>query len=124
MMKARADELMMNFICCNQYIMAGTDRGHLQQFCFCPDASCRIVWTAKQEEADLMILYFPLEIIKINRIVSIFQNERAVDEFAAIIADRFGKRIVDRLLDKDCLARFCEGPDCHTERKYDARSED
>ena len=75
MMEAGTDELMVDLVGRDEHVMTGTDLCHLQQLVFGPDPPGRIVRTAEQEEADLVILYLLLEVLEINRIVVVFQDE-------------------------------------------------
>src|SRR5574344_2928928 len=123
MMEAGTNELMVDLVGRDEHIMTGTDLCYPQQLIFGPDTSGRIVRTAEQEEADMVLLYFLLEVIEINRIVVVFQDEWAVDQLAAIIADGLGERVVDRLLDENGLTRFRKGADGHAEGNYDTWSD-
>ena len=124
MMEAGAHEFMVDLVGDDEDFVARADIGDVQQFLFCPDAASRIVGAAEQEELDVPVCDLLLEVGKVDFVVAVLQDERAVDEFAAILHDDLCEGIVDGLLQEYAVSRGCEAAYGRGQGKDDARRHD
>ena len=80
----------------------------MQQLLARPDAASRIVRAAEQEELDFILDDFIFKVGKVNLVVAVLKDERAVDEQAPVLADDLAERVVDGLLQEDGVAGLRE----------------
>ena len=120
-LEAQAHELLVNLVGDDQYAVLEADRGDAQQFLARPDAAGRIVRAAEQEELDFILDDLIFKVGKVDLVVAVFEDERAVDEQAPVLADDLAERVVDGLLQEDGVAGLREAAHGRGQRKDDAR---
>ena len=86
MLEARTHELLVNLVGDDQHAVLEADRGDAQQLLARPDAAGRIVRAAEQEELDFILDDLLLKVGKVDFVVAVFEDERAVDELAPVLA--------------------------------------
>ena len=102
--------------------MTDADLPDLHQLIACPDSSDRIVRTAHQKQADVILLNLALEIIKIDVVAVVLpQVEIAADHISPVLQNHLAERIVDGLLNKDVIAFPCIGSDRHRQSEHNTR---
>ena len=121
MAEARAHELLMDLVGDDQHIVLEADGGDAQQLLARPDAAGRIVRAAEQEELDIIFDNLIFKVRKVNLVVAVLEDKRAVDELAAVLADDLAERIVDGLLQEDGIAGLREAAHGCGQREDDAR---
>ena len=115
-------KILMDLVTHYDHIIFAADRRNLFQLLFCPHTSHRIVRRAEQKQFYMILFYFLLKILKIYMVLSVlFQFQCIIHNSASVVCDHFTERIVNRLLDDNCVSRLCERLYCHRERKYHAR---
>src|SRR4030042_1542024 len=72
-----------------------------------PHPAYGIVGTAEDHEPRRRVTRLHLQIVKINEVHAVYEFERIVDYFPAVVADCQHEGIKDRLLDDDAFPRLC-----------------
>ena len=96
------------FIGNNFHAVADTDVGIGFQFFFRPYSSGRIVGRTKNGKFHMIFCHFSFDISEIKFIVTVFEHQRAVDQFSPIILYGKRERVIDGTVNENGVIFFCQ----------------
>lgn len=121
MVETRTYEFVVNFVGDNQDIVFEADGSDAQKFFVRvqtrPAGLCGL--RCRKSLTSCSTIFF--EVFEVNLVVSVFKDERAVDEFAVILTNHFRERIINRLLQQNRFTGLGEAADGHGQGEDNAR---
>ena len=117
-------EVGVDFIGDDGDAVCQTDVGHGGEFVTAPDTPDGVVRVAQDEQPDVVVDDFALEVGQIDGVASVFEYQRVVDEASPVVGDGAGEGVIDGRLDEDGIAFARGGADGGAQCEYDARCHD
>ena len=113
----------MNLIRENEDMVLPANLHHLGQLLAGPDPAHWVMGTAQDEHCRIGLLSQSFKLLKVNGVIAVFFHQPIDLLHAAIVADASGKRVVDRGLDDDPVARLGELLDRSIDCRNDTHAE-
>ena len=121
---ATADQVAVDLIADDPFVVLFTDLNRLFKFVLRPDTACRVMRTAHHENLVCRVLHLLIEILKVDPVSTVLIDQRVIHRNTAIAVGFICKWIVDWALEDDPVPRFREEVDERCISRHNARTEE
>ena len=121
---AAADEIAVDLIADDPFVIFFTDLNRLFKLIFCPDTACRVMRAANHENLVCRVRHLSIEIFKVDPVSAVLIDQGIVHRNAAVAVGLIRKWIIDWALEDDPVPRFREEVDERCIGSHNARTEE
>ena len=121
---AAADQIAVDLIADDPFVIFFTDLNRLFKLIFCPDTACRVMRAAHHENLVCRIRHLLIEILKVDPVSTVLIDQGIVHRNAAVAVGLIRKWIVDRALENDPIPPLREEVDERCIGSHNARTEE